>query len=178
VGDSVTGYTSTYHGLYSYFYFAWLVRQYATLDSDGRWHAPVRLNITGEERRNLVPVDWVSAVTTHILLDSRSHGRTYHLTPMQPVTARQIEEAMSGRFNYYGPTFAGPGALAKQDLNELEKTFYEYVSRYEPYWAEDPAFDCSNTQAAAGHVPCPLTDVPFLLRLIDFAVQDRWGKGR
>src|SRR5262249_9435936 len=29
IGDAVTGYTSTYHGLYSYLYFAWMLSQYA-----------------------------------------------------------------------------------------------------------------------------------------------------
>jgi thioester reductase-like protein len=178
VGDSVTGYTATYHGLYSYLQFAWVLRQYATLEEDGRWHAPVRLNLTGDEPRNLVPVDWVSAVITHLVLSPRHHGRTYHLTPLQPVTARQIEEAMSSHFNYYGPTFVGPAALAPGDLNELEKTFYEYVSRYEPYWAEEPVFDCTNTRAAAPHLPCPPTDAPLIGRLIDYAIQDRWGKRR
>jgi thioester reductase-like protein len=178
VGDSVTGYTSTYHGLYSYLQFTWTLGQYAPRDENGRWHAPVRLNLTGAEHRNLVPVDWVSAVITHLFLTSRHHGRTYHLTPVRPVTARQIEEAMSDHFRYYGPTFAGPNALAQGDLNELEKTFYEYVARYEPYWAEEPTFDCAHTLAAAPHLPCPPTDAPLIRRLIDYAIADRWGKRR
>ena len=62
VGDSRTGYTSTYHGLYSYLQFVWMLRQYADLEPDGRWHADARLNLTGDEVRNLVTVDWVSAV--------------------------------------------------------------------------------------------------------------------
>jgi nucleoside-diphosphate-sugar epimerase len=178
VGDSVTGYTSTYHGLYSYLQFAWVVRQYATLEEDGRWHAPLRLNLTGDEPRNLVPVDWVSAVIAYLVLTPAHHGQTYHLTPLRPVTARQIEEAMSSHFGYYGPTFAGPEALGNGDLNELEKTFYEYVSRYQPYWSEDPIFDCTNTLAAAGHLHCPPTDTALIGRLIDYAVADRWGKRR
>lgn len=178
VGDSVTGYTATYHGLYSYLQFAWILRQYATLEEDGRWHAPIRLNLTGNECRNLVPVDWVSAVIAHLAPRAEHHGRTYHLTPQRPITAGQIEEAMASRFNYYGPVFAGPDALAGGDASDLEKTFYEYVARYQPYWAQEPAFDCTNTRAAAPHLPCPPTEVPLVQRLIDFAVQDQWGKRR
>jgi thioester reductase-like protein len=178
VGDSATGYTSTYHGLYSYLYFAWLLRQYGSPEEDGRLHLPVRLTLTGEERRNLVCVDWVSAVISHVVHMPEHHGRTYHLTPLQPVTARQIEDVMSGEFKYYGPTFGGPDALAGGELNDLEKAFYDYVARYQPYWFAEPTFDCSNTRVAAPHLPCPTTDGPLLRRLIGYAIRDRWGKGR
>ena len=45
--------------------------------------------------------------------------------------------------------------LVGQPLNDLEKTFYEYVARYEPYWSEEPVFDSTNTRTAAPHLPCP-----------------------
>jgi nucleoside-diphosphate-sugar epimerase len=178
VGDSQTGYTTTYHNLYSYFQFAWMLRQYANMQEDGRWHVPLRLNLTGEEGRNLISVDWVSAVTTHIVLNSEHHGRTYHLTPLEPVTAREIEEAMCNLFGYYGPRFVGPDGLAGEDLNAVEHRFYEYVDRYTPYWNKEPVFDCTNTRAAAPHLRCPRIDPPCLQRLINFAIQDHWGKRR
>lgn len=177
VGDSRTGYTSTYHGLYSYLQFIWMLSRYAEREADGRWHVGVRLNVTGDEPRNLVPVDWVSAVMTRIVLQPRLHGRTYHLAPRQPVTARELEAAMSATFSYYGPTFVGADGLT-DDLNETETAFYEYVGRYSPYWSREPIFDCTNTTAAAPDLPCPPVDLPLLRRLIEFAVEDRWGKGK
>jgi nucleoside-diphosphate-sugar epimerase len=176
VGDSRTGYTSTYHGLYSYLQFVWTLRQYADLEPDGRWHAPIRLNVTGDEPRNLIPVDWVSAVMTRILTQPALHGRTYHLAPPRPVTARELEAAMADVFQFHGPTFVGPEALRHAELNDLEKGFYEYVSRYAPYWAREPVFDCTNTTAAATDLPCPQLDRPLLRRLTEFAIQDQWGK--
>jgi nucleoside-diphosphate-sugar epimerase len=177
VGDSQTGYTATYHGLYSYFQFAWMLRQYANLQEDGRWHVSLRLNVTGNESRNLIPVDWVSALTAYLVLNSQHHGRTYHLTPLEPVTARQIEEAMSSHFGYYGPTFVGPDGITGP-LNEVEQKFYDYVERYAPYWSKEPLFDCTNTRTAAPHLPCPPIDGSCLRRLMEFAIQDRWGKRR
>jgi nucleoside-diphosphate-sugar epimerase len=176
VGDSATGYTSTYHGLYAYFQFVWILSQYARRDPDGRWHAPVRLNITGQELRNLIPVDWCSAVIAHLVCDPVHHGRTYHLTPTRAVTASVLEEAIATYFKYYGTTFVGRGALKPVDLNETERSFYDYVARYEPYWSEEPCFNSANTLTAAPHLPCPPTDIPMIHRLLDFAVQDSWGK--
>ena len=177
-GDSQTGYTSTYHGLYTYLQFTWLFIQYLEPQPDGRYHAKMRLNLTGEETRNLIPVDWVSAATTELFLNKKNHGKTYHLTPLIPVTAKLIENVMSGYFNYYGPYFAGPDALSKGDLNYLETMFYQYVSRYETYWVKEPTFDCKNTLQALPHLPCPPIDHECMRRLIDFAVNDRWGKRR
>jgi nucleoside-diphosphate-sugar epimerase len=178
VGDSQTGYTATYHGLYSYFQFAWMLRQFAKLQEDGRWYVSLRLNLTGDECRNLIPVDWVSAVTTHLVLNSQHHGQTYHITPTEPITAREIEEAMCSHFGYYGPTFVGPNGLADGPLNEIEQKFYDYVERYAPYWSKEPVFDCCNTRTAAASLPCPRIDTSCLCRLIEFAIEDRWGKRR
>jgi thioester reductase-like protein len=174
VGDSRTGYTSTYHGLYNYLQFVWLLVSYLEPQPDGRYRIDFRLNLTGDEPRNLVPVDWVSVVITHILRTPRLHGACYHLTPPTPITARQIEEAMSAYFNYYGPVFIGR-SLDRSEMTEIEKSFHDHVGQYEPYWAEEPVFDCRNTLAAAPHLPCPAI-ADCLHTLIDFAVRDRWGK--
>jgi thioester reductase-like protein len=178
VGDSHTGYTATYHGLYSYLQFVWLMVRMLPHDDDDRIYYPCRLTLTGEERRNLIPVDWVSAVTSHIFLNPSLHGQTYHLTPLEQVTARESHDAMMRYFNFYGPTFVGPGELDPASMNDYEKMFYEYVSRYMEYWSVEPVFDCSHTLAAAPDLPCPTIDAACWQRLIDYAVQDRFGKRR
>jgi thioester reductase-like protein len=177
IGDYHTGYTATYHGLYPYLQFAHLLAVYSPRNENGLFHIPVRLNLTGDETRNLVPIDWVGAVMAHILLHPAHHGKTYHLTPAEPVTARTIEHAMSTKFGYYGVEFAGPDAHKDGNYTDIEKQFFEYVQTYQPYWNAEPTFDCANTRAAAPHLPCPTLDVAYLHRLIDFAVEDRWGKG-
>lgn len=177
-GDSRTGYTATYHGVYSYIQFIWLVVQLLTRDPDGRLYYPLRLTITGGERRNLVPVDWVAGVTSHIVRHPQLHGRTYHLTPLRPATAGELHEAFAEYFRFYGTSFAGPTPLRAEEMNEYEKMFYSYVARYEEYLTTEPEFDSRNTQAAAPHLPCPHLDAACLHRLIDFAVHDRFGKRR
>ncbi len=178
VGDYRTGFTTTYHALYAYFHFAWLYDRSHEREPDGRLHAPLRLNLTGAERRNLVPVDWVSEVIAHLVLHPEHHGHTYHLTPPKPVTAGEIQKAMADYFNLYGPTFSGPAVLEKNDLNDLERAFYDAVTTYQPYWQTEPRFDCANTRRAAPHLGCPPIDQACLRRLIDFAVRDEWGKRR
>ena len=176
VGDSRSGFTSTYHGIYAYLQFVDVLRRHAVPGPDGRWTLPVRLNLTGDERRNLVPVDWVSAAIAELVCDPRSHGRTYHLAPDRPVSVREIEAAAADAFNYRGPTFVGPRGLPAGGLNETEERFYEAVGLYQPYWSGEPEFDRANALGALSHLPCPVLDRPMLRRLIDYAVRDRWGK--
>jgi thioester reductase-like protein len=178
VGDWRTGYTTTYHALYTYFYFAWLYTRDLPRDADGRALAAVRLNLTGDERRNLVPVDWVSAVLTYLVRHGEHHGRTYHLTPPQPVTARELDEAMASYLRYYGTSFAGPDGLVGAELSELEEAFYSQIENYQSYWAREPEFDCRNTLAAVPHLPCPRIDRACLHRLLEFAIADKWGRRR
>jgi thioester reductase-like protein len=177
-GDSRTGYTSTYHGFYQYLQFIWLMVQLLPREPDGRIHFPARLTQTGEERRNLVPVDWVSAVITHIFCHPSLHGQTYHLGPTKPVLERDALEVLADYFQFYGPRYVGPVELPPGGMNDYEKMYYSYMSRYEDYWSKEPLFDCRHTLAAAPHLPCPLIDKDCLRRLTDFAIKDRFGKRR
>jgi thioester reductase-like protein len=178
VGDSRTGFTITYHALYSYFQFIELFCQTQPLNADGNRVLDVRLNLTGNEPRNLIPVDWVSAVIAHLFLSPEHHGRTYHLTPPRPVTAQELMEGMTSRFNVVGVRCVGPDAMTESNKNAVERLFYDYVAQYQPYWTEDPLFDCTNTLLAAPHLPCPQIDRDCIHRLIDFAIADNWGKRR
>ena len=74
VGDSQTGYTTSYHGFYVPLKLA------HTMVSKVVWGATAgdllvaALGIDGDDRKNFVPVDWVSAVMCHIHSRPELHG--------------------------------------------------------------------------------------------------------
>jgi thioester reductase-like protein len=176
VGDSRTGYTSTYHGLYLYLRWVWLFSQSLPREPDGRYYAAVRMHLSGEESCHIVPVDWVAAAIVYLVGHPELHGQTYHLTQEKPLTARELEEALGECFHYYGPTFVGPGAIPREEWTELEQAFYTMVSPYQQYWNPNLNFDARNLQKAAPHLPCPRIDAPMLHRLVAFAIEDEWGR--
>ena len=176
VGDYHTGFTTSYHHLYRFMQFTSLIHQQAQLDERGRWYHPVRLKMTGEERSNLVPVDWVSAFITGVVWQQKLHNRTYHLAPRDATRTAEIEEALARYFNYYGVTFVGPHGIPDGTATELEQFFCRFVSTQDAYMRMDPVFDCTNTLNAAPELPCPQVDVACLERLIAFGVRDQWGK--
>lgn len=177
VGDSETGFTSTYHGMFLY------LRIFATLvpvqqkDHDGIHQTPIKMPINGDEPRNLVPVDWVSGVICHLVSTEAAHNRTYHLVPDEYSTARQFIDACCDYFNSGGVEFVG----ADQPLDATSKfaqLFFENARVYEEYLTSDPIFDKSNVEKFAGHLHCPPIDAAMIQRFIQYGQENRWGKMR
>ena len=104
LGDSKTGYTSTFYGFYVPLKLVSSLLNKAAGVATNREElvASIRysgqrlteiLNLPDQAGKNYVPVDWVSAVMAQIALDSRHHGKTYHLTPDEPVKLKLTREA-------------------------------------------------------------------------------------
>jgi thioester reductase-like protein len=170
IGDSKTGFTTTYHGFYAALQLVHTILKSLTPNETGLVGGElVRLALDGNETKHLVPVDWVSAVMTHVIRSPEWHGRTYHLVPEHPVTTRLIRDVLESSAGFYGARFIGSGRHP-ENLNELERLFYEHIRVYNSYWRMDPEFDRTNVLAAASHLPCPHVDRSMLLRLSRIAI--------
>ncbi len=178
-GDSQNGYTNTYHGLYMYLKLISVLVRNQKPDSNGVRHTPVNLRMTGDERRNVVPVDWVSAVICQLFGDPESHGRTYHLTPNTPITPREIVDAGYKYFNSHGVNFVGVDDRNNGDrVGRMDEDLHSNMTMYESYEVTDPEFDTTNLQQFAGNLPCPVIDEEMLHKFWKFGEEDRWGKRR
>ncbi len=170
IGDSRTGFTTTYHGFYAALQLAHTLAQTHERDHTGMIHADrVRLNLNGDETKHLVPVDWVSAAMVHVMLHPEHHGKTYHLTPRQPVTTGMIRDVLEASIGLYGVQLLGADHVPAND-NETEALFHEHIRVYNSYWRMDPEFDSTNIQRAAPHLPCPDIDFELLVRLSRVAI--------
>ncbi|HEY6563529.1 MAG TPA: SDR family oxidoreductase, partial [Pirellulaceae bacterium] len=83
VGDSRDGFTTAPDfGLYYYIQFNLeVMKRLRPPGETGTIRVPFRLRFTGNERRNIVTVDWVADMIVHILTHPEYHNQTYHLTP-------------------------------------------------------------------------------------------------
>jgi len=178
VGDSRTGWSTTFHNFYVILQIAdTLNRQRGEPDVTGRSNvSDVQINVDGTERKNFVPVDWVSAVMSHVLTHPDLHGETYHLTPRCPITTRQIRDAVESATGIYGLNFYGAGEV-REVKSEFEELFREHMRVYDSYWRDDPVFDSTNTRRAAPHLPCPHIDLTMLNHLSRAAIdmKFRWN---
>ncbi|WP_339911566.1 SDR family oxidoreductase [Symmachiella dynata] len=177
VGDSQTGYTSTYHGFYAALQLAYTLVRSMEPDDTGRVRSIARFELSGNESKNLVPVDWVSAATTHIVTHPELHGQTYHLTPRHPATIRLVSDILEDATRFYSAKFVGEDAEI-DDWGEAEQIFNDNIHVYNSYWRDDPTFDCTNTLTAMPHLPCPDVDREMLLRMSKVAIDSNFGGGR
>ncbi|MCA9066237.1 MAG: SDR family oxidoreductase [Planctomycetaceae bacterium] len=184
-GDSVTGYTNTYHGLYLYLRLLAVMVPSIPPGPDGVRHTPIRLRMDGTERRNIIPVEWVSAVMTRLFETPEARGMTFHMAPDKPMTSAEMIQYCGEYFNSSGAEFCGYDSLPpveNRDENEdqwlFERLYTENMETYAPYERTDNIFDMTNTKRFAGDIVCPVIDRTVLHRYIDFGNEDRWGKRR
>ncbi len=169
VGDSQTGFTTTFHGFYAMLRIAQTLVSSVELDETGFRNAGARLTLDGTESKNFVPVDWVSAVIAHIVTSPEHHGLTYHLTSNRPVTVHLVKDVLEESNNFHGTEFYGSG-VELDNPSDLEQLFYDHIRVYNAYWRDDPKFDRVNTLNAAPHLPCPKIDREMLLQLARTAI--------
>jgi thioester reductase-like protein len=177
IGDSQTNITFTYHNFYVMLELAYkLTQQLGARDFTGRNRGDfVRFEADGQWRKNLVPVEWVSAVMSHIITNPEHHGQTYHLTPRMPVTVRLIRDVIEQVSNLYGVDFGEARSNnTEEQANSLEM-FHQAAEVYQSYWRDDPVFDSTNTQRAAPHLLCPHVDRTMLLRLSETAISNKFN---
>ncbi|REK24898.1 MAG: NAD-dependent epimerase/dehydratase family protein [Planctomycetota bacterium] len=178
-GDSRTGYTSTYHGLYLYLRLLSLLVHNVPPGPDGVRHTPIQLPLRGDEPRNLVAVDWVSRVICRLLDTPAAHGGTYHLTPARGVTARDLVEAAYEHFNSRGVEFAGEQAARdEKGPSGFGQAVFENKSIYEAYETSDPQFDRAQLLRFAADIPEPCLGKDAILNYWRFAEADDWGRRR
>ena len=175
VGDSQTGYTSTYHG-----FFAGLRLGHTLLTRvvKGSTSGSALLSLLGvnlADHKNFVPVDWVAEVIAHAVQSPEARGRTFHLTHPDPLSmhtvGRVIQEAVE--------TFSVAASPDDPDLCD-EQWFADNLRSqldvYQSYFRNDPVFDRRHTDAIAGHIPGPALDDATLLRMSQFAIETDFGR--
>jgi thioester reductase-like protein len=170
VGDSKTGFTTSFHGFYATLHLTYTLKKSMNAEMGHDPSKPTRITLDGDECKNFVPVDWVSAVTAHVVTNREFHGQTYHLTPETSVSATEVKKVLDLAIGFEGSVFHGAGKPV-DDPSEIEQLFYEHIRVYNSYWRDDPKFDGTNTRNAAPHLPCPTIDFDMLLMMANKAIE-------
>lgn len=177
VGDSQTGYTTTYHGFYVPLKLAHTMASKVTRGTTAGKLLATALGIGANDRKNFVPVDWVSAVMSHIHGRPESHGATYHITSPCPPLILEWADVMQEVVEELSP-FGEPDPSWNLDAEWFAATFRDQMGIYGSYWRDDPLFDGANTRRAAPHLPCPELDREMMSQLARYAIEANFGKSR
>ena len=94
------------------------------------------------------PVDWVSAVITHIFSRPEHHGRTYHVVSPRPTPLALIADVIQEAVEKYS-ALADEKDAFRSDGGWFVDSFRQQIEVYRTYWHDDPAFDDTHRAAAA-----------------------------
>ncbi|MEO8497738.1 MAG: SDR family oxidoreductase, partial [Planctomycetota bacterium] len=161
VGDSLTGFSSTFHGFYTPLR---LICALQTQLSHEEVFAPDYLSLmglTGSEGKNLVPVEWVSRAMVSIIGRCPEASQAYALTSHSPISSAQIwnviREATQADATNRSSSNASSKIVTRKPSEDLILAAYtEQLRTYRSYWRNDPVFDNSHTAAALPDLPCPV----------------------
>ena len=174
VGDRHTGYTPTFHGFYApiKIILPFADPEKTTEDGFARFSDALGMNLS--DRKNFVPVDWISQVMTHVISHPEHHDKTYHLSAANRVKIEEMGKVIiEGIKKYIKRDAAHPGISA--DFDQILSTFSGQMGVYKAYWKDDPEFDMTNTIQAAPHLPPPMMTHDLLLTLVRYAMQSNCG---
>jgi nucleoside-diphosphate-sugar epimerase len=176
VGDSRTAETSTFRGLYTPLQIAYLLAESHGLNGVTAFFT--ELGIDQSFGKNVVPVDWVADVISHILNQPSLHGGVFHVTNPRPVLVADIRESIldvvSEALRRRGRGEMSPGLAVSPGDSDLRRA----MAVYETYLGNDPRFDSTNTQRAAPQLACPSIEPTLLKKLNQFAIENRFSSLR
>ena len=175
VGDSITGFTTTFHGFYAVLKLAHTLVSRLPMGSTSGRNLLSALGMNGSERKNFVPVDWVTDVFSHIFSHPELHGQTYHLTTPNPPLLTDFVDMVQDAVETWS-TLADEHDPQRADEGWFFEHYAKEVQIYRAYLQDDPQFDMANTQSAAPHLPCPAMDKSLMLFLARYAILSRFGK--
>jgi nucleoside-diphosphate-sugar epimerase len=181
VGDSQSGYTPAFHGIYTalqlgYLFLIGILRAGITeltpevIESATKKYFVEQLGLEGHEQKNLVPVDWVSAVILKVVQAPELHGNIYHITNPKPITSAEIIASMQAAILDSQPQSNDLKTGVPSELLELEG-FRTLMDTYRSYFGNDPQFDSTHTQAIPTASACPELDHPTLVKLWKYAIR-------
>ena len=167
LGDSRSGYSSTFHGFYAPLKIGLeFVKRYGFNEEAGAWFRS-QLGLNESDKKNFVPVDWVAKAISRIALKPSLHGSVYHLTNPQPTTCGEAQYAIQRTLAKFAAEKGPPPSSTGH--------FREQLGVYESYFNNDPVFDCSNTLSALPDLLCPKVDAEMLEKLGDYAIEANFG---
>ncbi len=177
IGDSQTGFTSTFHGVYLPLRLSIvLIPKSSGLPLPRIVLDPVRIlemmRLSGQEGKNLVPVDWVSRMILRAIDSPQNHGRIYHLTSPAPIPVRVLTQMTVDCVQEAAGISTDFAASPVSTSEELDRAFCSQLSTYREYWADDPKFDSTNLSLIAADDPCPTVSVEMLRQTFRFALKE------
>ena len=173
-GDSATGRTTAYGGIYLIARATEILRR-AVLDDPSLDPHRIPLRILGhaDATSDLVPVDCVARQIASAAVESSGRSRVIHMTNPDPPSHADIKRWLEAHFDIAGGTFCDrTGPL--DDPNHYEALFYSLGNVVSDYFRRGLSF--ASTADAPAEDGARLVDKEAFLRSLRYAQSQGWGR--
>ena len=181
MGDSRTGFSSTFHGFYTPLRLAAAMSAVVGVDRFFAANHMQQMGLQGDEGKNFVPVDWVSEVITTLIDQQPCKGGTYAVVSDDPVSVQRLYRVYKESLSAASGT-PSPPAIDGTEPNGTDfgptaviNSYNEQMAVYRSYWRDDPSFDARHTKKRVPYMKCPQLTDSVLLRLCEYALKHRFA---
>ncbi|MDO5580821.1 MAG: SDR family oxidoreductase [Planctomycetia bacterium] len=175
VGDSITGYTSTFHGFYTPMKILVPLIDPKYVDVETVLVFGQAIGMNPNDQKNFVPVDWISKVMVEIIQKPAFHDSCYHLAASNRVRIDEMSRCIAEGIIQYKKSGKSISSSNGLEIDRLLTLFHEQMTVYQAYWKDDPVFDMSNTIRAVPQFPPMEMDKQLLMNLVRFAIESQFG---
>lgn len=190
IGNSINGYTPTYHGYYGFLKTLWRLRRELLIkwknnqsecinqgfyfDSKMNLCVPLKINYDKNSTINMVTIDWISILMTK-LINLPANNITYHLTHPNPPKIDWLMRISLPiiKFNY--------NCINQNCVNpfiiDLQRMIDNSINRFQPYLNHEAKFIALNVERVLKDIyePPPEIDETLINKLINYALQNNFG---
>jgi thioester reductase-like protein len=176
VGDSETGRSTTFAGLYILFQATDLLARLVS-EVPGADRHNLRLDIPADPNgtANIIPVNYVAKAAIRIIEDPANYNQIFHLTHPNPPLHRLTMDVVCRRFDIGGINFVGEDSRFSEPRNRIERMVFKQMEAIRVYFSTNPIFDRTNTDSALADLEVPAITESFLDKILDYAIEKNWG---
>ncbi len=176
MGDTVSGKTSNFNGLYTYMRaISALMRKKGSAAAG----PALRFECRGDVTMNIVPIDYVAGAVAAIVADGENDAglAVYHLTNPAPPTFASLNEVIHSILGIPGLKLILSLKGEAAGLSRVEALIKKAVKAYSPYCFNVPSFDSSKTLAALAsrQIFFPQLDRRYFSKIISFHRKNKNG---
>lgn len=190
VGDSNTGKTSNFLGVYSFIKAIYFLVEIFTEDlkKDGRraqtagvsykngsLYIPLRIPADSSKTLNIIPIDYVVKVAVTSLKDPTNFNNTFHIVNPSPPTLGELNCVICSIFNLSGIKIANPDEFRLKPMTEWERFFIGSINEVTPYLQrKEPIFSDMNTQRIlkGTKIRCPQITKDLVAKLVSYYIKN------
>ncbi len=144
---------------------------------DSTWQFPLRIEGNKNEKKHLLPVDYIAQTLAESLVRPADSIRTIYLLPERVPTNQETIEWVMKALNMEGLELIPMGEMTSFAHN-MEKLFARSIQIYRPYLESEPKFEQSASLRLIRQwgIDIPEVNAEYFLKIVEYGNKDKWGK--